>query len=144
MFFWDMAQCLWVNGAQHCETTDWDYERLSEVFWTNENNVTRYANVKLKFNNFIIKNICLKKKTFRLRWLFFWNMAPCHRCRPFWGKRSVLKTFGAVMQLLSALSQKNGGYNCTAVKPKTSTFALLEKYTESTVLVMERNVNTKH
>jgi hypothetical protein len=31
-FFWDMAQCLWVIGAQNFETTDGDYERLSEVF----------------------------------------------------------------------------------------------------------------
>jgi hypothetical protein len=32
MFFWDMAQCFWVIGAQNFETTDRDYERLSEVF----------------------------------------------------------------------------------------------------------------
>lgn len=48
------------------------------------------------------------------------------------------------MQLHSAMSQKNGGFNCTAGKPTNSTFTLLEKYTETTALVMERNVNTKH
>jgi hypothetical protein len=32
MFLWDMAQCLWVIGAQIFETADRDYECLSEVF----------------------------------------------------------------------------------------------------------------
>jgi len=55
--------------------------------------MTRYANVKLKFNNFIIKKVCLKK-LLSLRWLFFWKMALCHQCPPFWGKHSGLKMVG--------------------------------------------------
>lgn len=45
------------------------------------------------------------------------------------------------MQLQNAMSQKNGSFNCTAGKPKNSIFAVLWKYTEATVLLMERNVS---
>jgi len=62
MFFWDMAQCLWVNGAEHFETNDGgDYERLSVVFRINENNMTQHTNVKLKIQQFYYQEYMFKK-----------------------------------------------------------------------------------
>jgi len=118
MFLWDMAQCLWMIGTQNFETTDGLWAS-KQGFWNNENNMTRYANVKLKFNNFIIKNICLNKN--------FWVWGGCSSgtwhcvisAHHFEANTLLSKWWALVTLLHSAMSQNNGGFNCTAGKPKT-------------------------